>query len=397
MSHARRHLPPLWVMALGLVAVAANLRTVMASVPPLVETIAADLGLSNAAMGALTTLPVLCMGVFAPTAQRLAARIGAAGAVEVAAGCLAIGTGLRFFGDLVWPLYAGTFLAGVGIAVGGTLLPGLVKELFPPHRSGLVTGLYMFAMMGGATASSALAVPLEGWLGSWEGSIASWAVLGVVGLLAWYPVARGAGRYRAASPPVDVDHRLPWRHATAWLVAAYLSAQSWQFYSSLAWLAPTYVASGWDPRHAGYLLSAFSFAQLVSGLLGPLLSDRVHEQRLLLLGAALCGLAGLLGLWLAPGAAPWLWAVVLGLGQGASFSLALVIIVDVSATPSASGRLAGMAFLFSYSFASIGPTTMGALRDATGGFTSVWMSLTLVMLVQLALVWALRPGLRQVP
>ena len=79
-------------MALGLVAVAANLRTVMASVPPLVETIAADLGLSNAAMGALTTLPVLCMGVFAPTAQRLAARIGAAGAVEVAAACLAIGT-----------------------------------------------------------------------------------------------------------------------------------------------------------------------------------------------------------------------------------------------------------------------------------------------------------------
>ena len=39
MTSARRHLPPLWVMILGLVAVAANLRTVMASVPPLVETI----------------------------------------------------------------------------------------------------------------------------------------------------------------------------------------------------------------------------------------------------------------------------------------------------------------------------------------------------------------------
>ena len=88
MSSERRHLPPLWVMALGLVAVAANLRTVMASVPPLVDTISADLGLSNTAMGALTTLPVLCMGVFAPTAQRLASRIGAAGAVEIAALCL---------------------------------------------------------------------------------------------------------------------------------------------------------------------------------------------------------------------------------------------------------------------------------------------------------------------
>jgi CP family cyanate transporter-like MFS transporter len=218
----------------------------------------------------------------------------------------------------------------------------------------------------------------------------------VVGIAAWFPVARGAGRYRAASPPVEVDHRLPWRHATAWLVAAYLSAQSWQFYSSLAWLAPTYVAQGWDPTHAGYLLSAFSFAQLVSGLVGPMLSDRIHEHRLLLVGAALLGLCGLLGLWLAPNAAPWLWAVVLGLGQGAAFSLALVLIVDYSATPSGSGRLAGMAFFFSYTVASIGPTTMGAVRDATGGFTAVWASLALVMLIQLALVFSLRPGLRRI-
>ena len=396
MSSERHHLPPLWVMVLGLVAVAANLRTVMASVPPLVQTISDDLGLSNAAMGALTTLPVLCMGVFAPSAQRLAARVGAAGAVELAAACLAVGTALRFFGGQVWPLYAGTFVAGVGIAVGGTLLPGLVKEMFPPRRSGLVTGLYMFAMMGGATASSALAVPLRDWLGSWQGSLASWSLLGAVGLLAWFPVARGAERHRAAHPPTSVDHRLPWRHATAWLVAAYLAAQSWQFYSSLAWLAPTYVSEGWNPTHAGYLLSAFSFAQLVSGLVGPMLTDRVHEHRLLLFGAGGLGLLGLLGLWLAPEAAPWVWAVVLGLGQGAAFSLALVLIVDYGATPSGSGRLAGMAFLISYTLASLGPTTMGAVRDATGGFEAVWLSLVAVMFVQLALVRQLRPGLRQV-
>ena len=397
MTSARQHLPPVWVMAVGLVGVAANLRTVMASVPPLVQTIAADLGLSNAALGALTTLPVLCMGVFAPSAQRLAARIGAAGAVEVAAVCLALGTALRFLGGHVWPLYAGTFVAGVGIAVGGTLLPGLVKALFPPRRSGLVTGLYMFAMMGGAGASSALAVPLRDWLGSWQGSLASWAVLGGVGLVAWWPVARGAGRFRAASPPVEADHRLPWRHPTAWLLAAYLAVQSWQFYSSLAWLAPTYVAGGWDPTRAGYLLSIFSFAQLFSGLLGPVLTDRVHEHRMLLLAAGVLGLVGQLGLWLAPLDAPWLWAVVLGLGQGAAFSLALVLLVDYSASPSGSGRLAGMGFFVGYTVASLGPATMGAVRDGTGGFAGVWMSLAALMLVQLALAGLLRPGLRQVP
>jgi CP family cyanate transporter-like MFS transporter len=383
-------------MALSLVAVAANLRTAMASVPPLAEAVIGGLGLSGAAFGALTTLPVLCMGVFAPFAQRVAARIGAAGAVEVAAGCVAAGLALRFAGAHLWALYAGTFVAGVGIAIGGTLLPGLVKELFPPQRSGLVTGLYMLAMMGGAAASSALAVPMREWLGSWQASLGSWSLLGVVGVLAWLPVALGHSRHRAANPGVLDPGRLPWRHATAWLVAAYLTVQSVEFYSSLAWLSPSYLARGWDPAHAGYLLSAFTLAQLVSGLLGPALTDRVHDHRALLLGASLLGLAGQLGLWLAPAAAPWVWAVVLGLGQGASFALGLVLMVDYAATPAASARLAGMAFFCSYSIASVGPAGLGALHDATGGFSALWLVLAVLMVVQTALAWSLRPGLRQI-
>ncbi len=223
------HLPPVWLMALALVAVAANLRTAMASVPPLTETIADDLALSNTALGALTTLPVLCMGLFAPSAQRIAARLGAAASVELSIVCVALGLGLRLAGGATWPLYAGTFLAGVGIAIGGTLLPGLVKELFPPQRAGLVTGLYMLAMMGGAGASSALSVPLQGWLGSWEASLASWALLAVVGVLAWVPVLTGHARHRAANPSVVVATGLPWAHLTAWLVAGYLAVQSVEF------------------------------------------------------------------------------------------------------------------------------------------------------------------------
>ncbi|KQU68509.1 MFS transporter [Phycicoccus sp. Root563] len=383
-------------MALGLVAVAVNLRTAMASVPPVVASIGTDLGLSNAALGALTTLPVLCMGAFAPMAQRVAARIGAAGAIELSVVCVAVGLALRFGGGHVWLLYAATFVAGVGIAIGGTLLPGLVKELFPPERAGLVTGLYMLAMMGGAGASSALSVPLQGWLGSWQASLGSWSLLGLVGALAWIPVWRGHTRHRAANPVVVTPARLPWKHPTAWLVAAYLAVQSIEFYSSLAWIAPTYASRGWDPTHAGYLLSAFTAAQLVSGLLAPALTDKVHDRRVLLVSFSVLGLLGQAGLWLAPGALPWVWAVVLGLGQGAAFALGLVLMVDYAATPAASARLAGMAFLFSYGLASLGPATMGAIRDATGGFDGVWMSLTLLMFAQVALAFALRPGLRRV-
>ena len=395
-SRRSPHLPPVWLMALALVAVAANLRTAMASVPPLTESIAADLGLSNTALGALTTLPVLCMGMFAPFAQRIAARLGASASIELSIACVAAGLGLRFAGGATWPLYAGTFLAGVGIAIGGTLLPGLVKELFPPERAGLVTGLYMLAMMGGAGASSALSVTLEGWLGSWPAALGSWSALALVGVLAWVPVLRGHARHRAANPSVVAHARLPWRDVTAWLVAGYLAVQSVEFYSTLAWLAPSYTARGWDPTHAGYLLSVFTAAQLVSGLAAPALTDKITDRRVLLLSAAALGLLGQSGLWLAPTAAPWVWATVLGLGQGASFALGLVLMVDYAGTPAASGRLAGMAFFVSYTIASFGPATMGAVRDVSGSFTAVWGALTILMLGQVAFSALLRPGLRKV-
>jgi CP family cyanate transporter-like MFS transporter len=56
-----------------------------------------------------------------------------------------------------------------------------------------------------------------------------------------------------------------------------------------------------------------------------------------------------------------------------------------------------MAFFCSYTLASLGPATMGAVRDATGGFTTVWMLLAALMLAQLCVGLLLRPGLHKVP
>ena len=390
-------LPPVWLMALALVAVSANLRVAIASVPPLARTIADDLGLSSAWIGALTTLPVLCMGLLAPAAQRLGARVGAAASVQIAVIAVFAGVLLRWWGDHLWALYGGTFIAGFGIAVAGTLLPRLVKSVFPPERTGTITGLYMLAMMGGAAAASALSVPLASWLGSWQGSLASWSILAAFGAFAWAPVTVRISKYKAANPVPGTGHRLPWRHPTAWLVAAYLVVQSWQFFSSLAWIAPSYVTRGWDPTMAGYLLAAFSGAQLISGLVGPVLTDKVHDHRTLLVPAAALALVGMLGLLLAPETAPWLWVCVLGLGQGAGFSLALVLLVDYAATPAGSGRLTAMAFFVSYTIASFGPTVMGALRDLTGSFAVIWLLMALLMLVQIALATRMKPGLAKVP
>lgn len=389
-----RPLPPVWVMAVALVAVAANLRIAITSIPPLLDAISADLGLSHAAAGALTTLPVLCMGLFAPVASRIAHHLGAAGAVLGAILAILVGTASRLAGGNVVVLYVGTFVCGVGIAVAGTLLPRLVKTFFPPERTGLITGLYMLAMMGGAALSSAVAVPLADLLGSWQASLASWSVVALVGVLAWAPFTVRANPHH--TPDEEGPGRLPWRHPTAWLVATYLALQSWCFYSAVTWLAPTYVENGWSRSSAGYLAAAFSGAQLVSGMLGPVLSDRADDMRRLLLPAAALSVVGSLGIWLAPLTAPWLWAVVAGLGQGAAFSLALVLLVRYARTPEASGRLTGMAFLISYGIASVGPLAMGFVRDVSGGLPIVWAILAAVGVLQGLVVLRLTPDLRRV-
>ncbi len=56
----------MWLVSIVLVA--ANLRPVIASVPPLVDHLSALFGLSSVAAGALNTLPVVRMGLLAPTA-----------------------------------------------------------------------------------------------------------------------------------------------------------------------------------------------------------------------------------------------------------------------------------------------------------------------------------------
>jgi CP family cyanate transporter-like MFS transporter len=385
-----RPAPGLWAMLTALLAVAVNLRVTITSIPPLIDTIVRDLGLSHAMAGVLTALPVLCMGVFAPVASRLAHRLGAVVAVLLSAVAILLGTLGRGFGDNVVLLYLGTFVAGVGIAVAGTLLPQLVKAFFPPERVGLVTGLYMGGMLGGATVASALAVPLASVLSSWQASLGSWAVLAALGVGVWATVAvRGAPRH---VPDRSRQGRLPWRSRTAWFVAVYLALQSWCFYSTIAWFAPTYVEHGWSQEDAGYLLAVCTLAQVVSGLLGPALTDRVKDMRGLLLTSAGLGVVGFFGVFVAPLAIPWLWAPVIGMGQGSAFSLGLVLLVRYARTPEASARLSGMGFLVCYLVASVGPLAMGALSDATGTLTLTWLVLAAVGVAQGSLAVLLRPN-----
>ena len=64
------------LLALSVVLVAINLRPAVAGVGPVLPELRAGLPLSGAGAAVLTTLPVLCFGLLATVAPRLARRFG---------------------------------------------------------------------------------------------------------------------------------------------------------------------------------------------------------------------------------------------------------------------------------------------------------------------------------
>ena len=355
-----------WLPAVVLVAL--NMRPAIVSVPPVIDQIRAQFGLSATAAGALTALPVVCMGAFAPLASRATARWGTGPVLAAALALLAVATALRPLGGVAL-LFAGTLGVGIGVAVGGALLPALVRARLGAERLGPATGVYTAALIGGALLAAAGTEPLRAALGgSWRAALALWAVPAILALAVWTAAAdrdRGGSQARTEWSP--------WRSRTAWLVTVYMGGQSLLFYAPLAWLAARYTDLGWSARDAGLLLGLFTVVQLPSALFVPRLArDGLGPW----VGAATSASVLALGLIAVAPRAGAAWAVLLGVGAGANFALALTLVARVAPTPADTPRASGMAFLVGYLLASVGPVAVGALRDATGGFR--WPFLVLV-------------------
>jgi CP family cyanate transporter-like MFS transporter len=344
------------------VLVALNLRPAIASVPPLADAITADFGLSATATGVLTTLPVLCMGLFAPIGALGARRFGADRVLAAALVLTCAGTAMRAI-PAFWMLYVATALTGVGIAVAGALLPPLVRARFP-DRVGPVTGLYTTGLIGGALLGASLTEPLRAGLGvAWPVSLALWALPAALALVFWLLVGRGYAPVSASTGGSP-----PWRSARVWYATFFMGGQSLLYYASLAWLAGRYTAIGYSTAQAGLLLGLFSATQLVSALGMPLLAHRFGDARPWI-AAALALTGGSLALVaFAPTGAPWLWASVLGLGMGGQFALALTVLSTLGANSAESAAASGMALFLGYLLAAAGPVLAGALLDATGSY-----------------------------
>ncbi|MEW2357911.1 MFS transporter [Spirillospora sp. NPDC029432] len=384
----------------GLVLLTVNLRAAITGISPMLTDLRTTFGLSGVEAGVLTTLPVLCLGLFASVAPVLARRLGTEPAIAISLVMITAGIVLRVIPARP-ALFAGTVLAGAGIAMGNVLMPAVIKRVFP-RRIGALTGMAMMLMAGSGAIAAGLAVPLTE-AGGWRLALAVWAVPSLVAVLVWGPLAlrRRPEAAPAAAPqdgPGADDQGTLLRAPLAWFVTGFMGFTSLMFYVLLSWLPEIMRDAGHPAATAGSMVSVMMIIGIPLGFVVPVLAARLRDQRPLIGAISVVYVAGLGGLLLAPQLG-WLWVTVLGLSTGSAFPLAVTMLSLRAATPAVAARLSGMAQTGGYLLAGAGPLAVGVLHDATGGW-EVPLGLLLALVVPQLLTGLKvgRPGLvRPVP
>ncbi|MFD3792177.1 CynX/NimT family MFS transporter [Streptomyces cyaneofuscatus] len=373
--------PASWLLrliAVGLVLAALNLRPAITSLGALLEEVRDGLHMSGSVAGVLTSVPPLCFAVFGVMAPRLARRFGA-GAV-VCAGMVAIAAGLAirpYIGSTAGFL-AASALALMGIAVSNILMPVIVKRWFP-DRVGTMTGLYSMALALGTALAAAVTVPLTSAMGgSWQSGLAVWAGLAALAVLPWIVLVRDRtpapgtpapdrSASGQASRPADAPALRITRSRTAWGLACFFGLQATAAYITMGWMPQIFRDAGVSAGTAGVLLAVTMAMGVPLAFVIPRVAGRLKQQGPIVVVLGLCGLIGYGGLYLAPAAGAWVWAVLLGVANCA-FPLALTMIGMRSRTGAGVVRLSAFAQSTGYLLSIPGPLLVGVLYQHSGGW-----------------------------
>ena len=353
------------------------LRPQLVGVGALLPSIQRDLGVSHAVAGLLGTIPVLCMGLFAPPAAFLSGRIGSRRAIGFALGLI----GAFGVARLIVPGAAGVILLtvplGVGMGLAGAMLPVAAKERFA-DRPGFATGAYTTGITSGAAIAAAVAVPLAHAAGGWRTPLYVFSAVSCALTAIWFWLTRTERTHvRSEVRPL----KLPLRNPLGWRLVAAFFLMSFVFYGLNSWLPDVYVERGWSQSSAGELLAVLNTITIPVGFFAAWAADHIGTRRMWLGGAAALQVLALLGVVLLPGGG-WIWAVMLGLSIGPLFPLTMTLPLDAAQRPAEVAALAGMMLGLGYTLSSTGPLILGAVRDLSGNFDTVLWVLVVASTLQ---------------
>lgn len=374
----------------AIVLVAANLRSAVTSLTPLLDRLGHVFDFGSTTAGVLGMMPTAAFALFGLATPRLIRALGLERTAVLTMLLATAGLLLRACAGNVGMLLLGSAVALAGMGIGNVVVPPLVKRYFA-DRVGTLSTLYITVLQAGTMLPALLAVPVADRF-DWRVSLGMWSLLSVAAVLPWLLLARNAPHVdaTAAADHAHAGGRV-WKTSLGWGMALMFGMTSLGTYSLFTWLPKVMVEAGAGEAFGGVMVALYSAIGLLPSLLVPALAVRMRNPfpiAMLVFGLNAIAFAGLL--W-APMAAPWLWVAIAGLGPS-TFPLGLTLINLRTRTPAGSAALSGFMQGVGYSLASLGPLLFGWLHGASGGWTWSFAFLMLCSAVLLTAAWfACRP------
>jgi CP family cyanate transporter-like MFS transporter len=353
-------------------AIGMQLRAVVLDVPPVLPAIRDDLHLSFTAAGALTAVPVLCLGAAAVPGAMLVNRFGARLVVGAAVVGLGVSAMLRLLPPVPISLFAFTALMALCVAVAQPAITVVVRAWFPGAVQ-RASAVFASSLAMGGLCGSVLSVPLMSLVG-WRGGFVAWGLVALSAGAVWLVAAPGRAAGHQPQPAGLGDLV---RDRAVWHVAAMFGGQSLIFYAAVSWLP--FQLRGYGPGYLSLVLLLLNLVNLpVMILLVAVAWPWARSRRFYGVAGLLitCG-TGALALGLTDQA--WLWAAVLGIGTSMMFA-GTVALPALFARPGHGAGYAAVVLTVGYAISFAGPFLGGVLLDHTHRLSSpFWMMAAVAM------------------
>lgn len=336
------------------------LRLTVLVAPPLAPRIAADLGLGQAGVGALTTIPVLALALASVAAAFVISRLGARRALAFALIVVAAGSSARGLAAEPFALFAATAVMGLGVATMQPALPTLLTH-WCPQRIALGTAVYMNGMLLGEIAGAGLTLPVIMPLvgDDWRLALAVWSAPAV--LVALLLLARRNGQ---GGEPSGGGWMPRWRDPLVWRLGVLLGGTACLFFGTNAYLGSVLSARGeGDWLAAGLVM--LNGSQVASSLLMLRVARHWVGRPAPLFVLSIAGGLGLAAFLLLPGWAGLAAAALVGFCAGVLLIL-LVALPPLYADDGGTAALSAGMFTVGYGITFVVPLAGGALADALG-------------------------------
>jgi CP family cyanate transporter-like MFS transporter len=372
------------VAVLGVVLVAMNTRTAVSGLSPIYDIIDTDVALGIDARAVLGSLPPIAFVIGGLITPRITRLVGLEWNLVILLSFMTVGHVVRGAANDWYTLVAGSALVLIGSGMGNVSLPPVVKHYFP-NAIGAMSSAYMTFVAIGSIVPALIAVPLS--LGtSWRIALGAWVFLSLGALIPWLiEIRRGRRSTDTTIPEIRGERLRIHRSPTAWAIAATLVVSSTTGYGMFAWLPDIAKESAlMNQAEGGLILALFAGVGLPIALGIPLLAAKTpNVSAIVFVGSGLT-ITGALGFALAPTAAPYLWAAVIGSGT-LLFPLALVLVNLRTRSSGASLQVSAFAQFVAYSVAAMAAPLMGFSRAATGSWQLAMIG---IAVIGLAAVWS---------